>query len=486
MLTLHDRIHDLTGHDINRAASLSTQDVQGLLLQAAEHDANGNARRLLVAAKLKHLLDVHRARGGRMADFVQSQPFGLGRSSIYKFLAAFKAIQAADDIPDDLLNVPLGQIPHRLGQPSSPPRKTQRTMGIGEIEKAIQVLHRALADQLRAHSEVKGLAQLYEVLGDILHPPAANDDDAEAVDPHESVKSAPRPQTPQIKSSRKAKISLMPGLFPQPGGKRCSARELLGRIGQLGPEEVFVEPFLGGGVVALNMLRWGLASRVRLNDADAAVAAYWTAVIRQPEALAYRIHGWECSFEAACQAMKALRAGTLEGVDLALAHLISRRTTFRALGRAAGSPCKKNLDIKWKPDCDVDNLWEAHRVLKGQVVGDRCTSSHAIDVLSEGGRKFAFLDPPYVEQGPDMYRDRFSVHEHKRLAQALHQADYPWLACYDDALLIRKLYDGSVLDRVAVSHTSTAVKGGKGKTRRPELRISHRVTSSSSIERLAA
>ncbi len=253
------------------------------------------------------------------------------------------------------------------------------------------------------------------------------------------------------------------GLVPYPGGKRRSVADLLNRIGPLPCSMTFVEPFVGGGVVSLNMLARGLASRVRLNDRDPAVAALWTAAIQQPGQLIDRVWNFPGDDRAAVEEVfKARRSGSLRGLDLAFAELIARRRSYRNKAREPWH------NRPWRADIAVDRIRTAHKLLRGRVVGDTCTALDALDVIQEqqrGGVRFLFLDPPYVEQGPGVYSHGMTEDGHRRLGDILRATDCPWLLCYDDSGLIREVYAGFDIQCVSVPLYSGPAQ------RRAELRI---------------
>ena len=54
----------------------------------------------------------------------------------------------------------------------------------------------------------------------------------------------------------------------------------------------------------------------------------------------------------------------------------------------------------------------------------------------------AYLDPPYIEKGPELYQFSFTEDDHRRLARVLRRESRPWLLSYDRHPLVDDLYRG--------------------------------------------
>jgi DNA adenine methylase len=58
----------------------------------------------------------------------------------------------------------------------------------------------------------------------------------------------------------------------------------------------------------------------------------------------------------------------------------------------------------------------------------------------DGRETFFFLDPPYTCSAGEVYKHKFSVSDHHRLARSLRQVEGKWLLGYDDSPFIRRKY----------------------------------------------
>jgi len=77
-------------------------------------------------------------------------------------------------------------------------------------------------------------------------------------------------------------------------------------------------------------------------------------------------------------------------------------------------------------------------------------------------RTLIYLDPPYFEQGPKLYRTYYKNDQHTELKDFLmHELNIKWVLSYDDVPHINKLYSGSRINDYQKSHFVNKAKVGK-------------------------
>jgi len=274
---------------------------------------------------------------------------------------------------------------------------------------------------------------------------------------------------PGRKVRRPVVTGRVPTFLPFPGTKVQLAPLLASRLAPSCEGREYREPYLGSGAVLLTLLKTGQVERVRINDADPAVAAVWNAVIREPEKLVVALHKAQVTKASVGEAQEALREGSLRGIELAVASLVAHHSTPRYLGPLAGGPSAANM-ARWNPDRLGRKIDIAHRLLKGRVRGNRCTHQDGVEVIRAAGEALLYLDPPYASNGAMLYHHSFTDEQHKVLAQTLRETRQPWLLSYDDSDEIRRLYDKEVVIDTDVAYRSWAAPGAPRK-RTPELLI---------------
>ncbi len=177
------------------------------------------------------------------------------------------------------------------------------------------------------------------------------------------------------------------------GGKRALMGEILERIPD-GPIDLFVEPFLGGGAVFLELARQGRIKRAILNDRNPELVMTWETVRDQPEALIKATRQWTVDEETYYQVRDELEPATMSRVDRAARVLWLNRTCFNGLYRKNRSG-KFNVPFgKYKSPrlVDEDNLRAVSRALRDVVIYDFDFES-ILEMAGPGA--VVYCDPPY-------------------------------------------------------------------------------------------
>ena len=128
-------------------------------------------------------------------------------------------------------------------------------------------------------------------------------------------------------------------------------------------------------------------------------------------------------------------------IDRAYRVLFLNRTTFSGLihGHPIGGPSQSS---QWKIFSHYDGkqlvkeVQEAHRVLRGRTF---VTCQDGAAYVHEHPTAAKYLDPPYFMRGNFSYRERMTLADHLRLADALREAKN-WVLSYDDCPVIAELY----------------------------------------------
>ncbi len=265
-----------------------------------------------------------------------------------------------------------------------------------------------------------------------------------------------------------------PSIIRYPGGKSKLAELIAGKLEpHVSPETIYVEPFFGGGSVGLAVLA-AYGERMKgavINDFNPAVAALWTAVIRQPENLKRKVLEFEPAVEAFYRFKENLLGSNsmLDGEDgvleLGFQKLAIHRISYSGLGEMSGSP----LGGRWqRSDCKIGSRWNpmrlceaidhAHQILTDAGV-EKCHCLSFADILKGLSRDaIVYLDPPYVEQGGACYKLAFGEDDHDELARILETGCFTWLLSYDDCPEIRSRYQGQPIEVLPVRNTMRHVK----------------------------
>lgn len=134
-------------------------------------------------------------------------------------------------------------------------------------------------------------------------------------------------------------------------------------------------------------------------------------------------------------------------VAVAWQKIALHQTSYSGLGVGAGPIGGKEQRSDWimgcryMPDTTVKKVRQVKKWFDAtRLRPEVCTQRDFAELLREPGKAVFYLDPPYYDEGPKLYRDSFGESDHRRLAEMLLAEDRPWLLSYDNQDAIRDLY----------------------------------------------
>jgi DNA adenine methylase len=232
-------------------------------------------------------------------------------------------------------------------------------------------------------------------------------------------------------------------LVRYPGGKTRYTDFILPTLYRCSGFSIYVEPFVGGGSVALAVAERHPNVKLILNDLDKGIWAFWDLVANAPETefqeLADRIlhtRPTVALFKEIIQSQPTDRPGQ------AFRAFFLNRASHMGMGRrplgGKGQTSKGKIDSRWGARKKLRELHEARRLLGGRtkVLNEDFAS---VIPLAAGANTLTFLDPPYYEAGNQLYQFKWTDADHIRLHDAL-AGKSNWVMSYDDHPFIKDLY----------------------------------------------
>ena len=214
----------------------------------------------------------------------------------------------------------------------------------------------------------------------------------------------------------------------------------------------YIEPFLGGGSIALQLMQNNYVEQAILMDLDPWITSFWSTVffdtkwlIEAIESIEVTLHKW--------QEMK--RADPRSVRDQALTCFFLNRTSFSGiLEKRVGPLGGKKQKSKYKIDCRFSKEELISRIsqaalLKGKVFGIwNCSWDEGFKRIRMEQKKgiipkadlFFYLDPPFFNQAESLYRFYFNENDHVALKNCLLKTKDKWILSYDSVDQVKALY----------------------------------------------
>lgn len=210
----------------------------------------------------------------------------------------------------------------------------------------------------------------------------------------------------------------------------------------------YVEPFAGGGGLALSLLYAGVVADIHLNDIDPGIWAFWHSVLAENKKFTRLIETTPINLsEWHRQKEINLRADLSDPIKLGFSTFFLNRTNRSGIIKGAGVIGGLAQNGNYLIDCRFNRVELIRRVARIERYRERIHLSRmdAIKFLQTSKRKLKersliFIDPPYFKKGSKLYTSFYTPEDHAALSKVVLETGLPWVVTYDSVPEIQKLY----------------------------------------------
>ena len=209
----------------------------------------------------------------------------------------------------------------------------------------------------------------------------------------------------------------------------------------------YIEPYAGGASVALSLLFGKYAGKIKINDKDRAIYAFWYSVLDETEELCRKIQQTPVTMdEWMAQHELQKHKEDVDLLELGFSTFFLNRTNRSGIlnGGVIGG---KEQQGTWKIDARYNkkDLIERIEHVAGYADLIELTSMDAVALIKRykrtpAAKTFCYLDPPYYVKGQDLYLNYYRDEDHQDIAEAIKKFKGQWIISYDAVDFISELY----------------------------------------------
>lgn len=208
----------------------------------------------------------------------------------------------------------------------------------------------------------------------------------------------------------------------------------------------YIEPYAGGASVALSLLFSEYAGRIKINDIDRSIYAFWHSVLEETDALCRLVADTPVNMET-WHTQREVQQHKQEAdlLELGFSTFFLNRTNRSGI-LSGGVIGGKEQTGNFKIDARFNKEDLIERIESVAEYADRIelTSMDAVELIKSikkpTEKTFCYLDPPYYVKGRDLYLNYYNDDDHKAIAKAIKKYKGKWIISYDAVDFIRELY----------------------------------------------
>ena len=211
---------------------------------------------------------------------------------------------------------------------------------------------------------------------------------------------------------------------------------------------VYIEPYVGGGAVALSLLLKEYVSRIVINDKDRSLFAFWYSILHHSEELCLLIADTPVNMDT-WHTMRDIQ-NHKEDVDLLSlgfsSFFLNRTNRSGILKAGVIGGYQQTGNYKINARYRKENL--ISRIRRIATYADRIElhNEDAVDLVADIAQTappdtLLYLDPPYYKKGQGLYMNYYNDFDHSQICDVISKVNaLHWVVSYDNSAFIKDLY----------------------------------------------
>ena len=231
---------------------------------------------------------------------------------------------------------------------------------------------------------------------------------------------------------------------------------------------VYIEPYVGGGSIALFLLINKYVNKIIINDKDRSIYAFWYSTLFFTEELCDKIENTPVTIETWCKQREIQQNKKTENLlDLGFSTFFLNRTNRSGIikgGVIGGINQQGNylIDARYNKK-DLINRIQTIAAFSPKI---ELYNLDAIDLIKTINidcpqKTLFYFDPPYCKKGKGLYMNFLNEDDHYNIFNAISKLeDIKWIVTYDVHPLIRKLYKNYRIFRYGLNYSAATKAEG--------------------------
>lgn len=231
----------------------------------------------------------------------------------------------------------------------------------------------------------------------------------------------------------------------------------------------YVEPYVGGGSVALSMLFNECVSDIYINDIDRSIYAFWYSVLMESERFCRLVQDTPVNIDV-WRKQRNIQAhkDTEDLLTVGFSTFFLNRTNRSGI-LSAGVIGGNDQTGNYKIDARYNKSDLIRRIFRIAEYSDRIHlfNLDALQLIKDlcqnlPEKTLFYFDPPYYVKGKGLYLNHYENDDHCEIATAIKNLlKFKWIVSYDNVDFITSLY--SDLRQKVFELNYSASNSGKGK-----------------------
>jgi len=244
-----------------------------------------------------------------------------------------------------------------------------------------------------------------------------------------------------------------------PGGKSKLYNLVKYMIKKIDKKVVYIEPFVGGGGLALSLLINNNVDNIVINDYDKGIYSFWRAILTETKKFIKMVEETPVTIEIWKKQKEIYNNNNKKySLELGFATFYLNRTNRSGIIKA-GPIGGYNQTGPYKLGCRFNKRDLISRILKIASNKKRIKlynydiKTFMKRVLPKYEQRFTYYDPPYYEKGEELYKNYFTHNDHVAISKLIMSDLSDWLVTYDNASEIQKLYSSYKIKKYLLNYS---------------------------------